>query len=148
MRHSITLFLVMLLPVIAVAQSYPKSPMVVIGGEEAATPVATDNSPKPADALANFPQQAITQVGDEKIAQAAPTAPSKLWPRNTLQIFMPRCTALKEPFIEPCRCVITKLMNAMPHDEFLKKSEEGSIEQDPRLIQIRNECATAPQRKD
>jgi hypothetical protein len=50
--------------------------------------------------------------------------------------------------VVPCTCTITKLMVAMPHDEFLKKSEDGTIEQDQRLINIRSECATAPQRKE
>ena len=61
---------------------------------------------------------------------------------------MPACTSLRPQFVVPCTCVITRLMVEMPHDEFLKKSEEGSIEQDPRLMRIRSECATAPQKKD
>ena len=134
---------------LALAQSYAQAPMLVVGGEtpkpDVAEQPATD---KPIDALSNFPEQAITHIGDAKPEKPAAPAVSKLWPRDTVQIFMPRCTALKQPFIAPCNCVITKLMAAIPHDEFLKKSEDGSIEQDPRLIQIRTDCATAPQRKE
>ena len=82
----------------------------------------------------------------------SPTPPanpiSKLWPRDTVQLFMPSCTGLRPQFVVPCGCVIGKLMTQMPHDEFLAKSEAGTIEQDPRLIQIRTDCATAPQKKD
>ena len=148
---------------LAVAQSYSKSPMVIVG-DEALAPVA---APTVTNATSNFPEQALSRVGEnsnpDNAVNAAsatnpesqkPSAPataaliSKLWPRDTLQIFMPRCTALKVPFIIPCQCVITKLMGAMGHDEFLKKSEDGTIEQDPRLMQIRTECATTPQRRD
>jgi hypothetical protein len=73
---------------------------------------------------------------------------SKLCPRDTISIFLPPCTGLRPQFIVPCTCVITKLMMAMGHDEFLAKSEAGSIESDPRLIRIRQDCATAPQRKE
>lgn len=169
MRLFIFLFVASFLPILAVAQSYSKSPMVVIGGEAPAPVTAAAAPEKPANALTNFPEQAITQVGtnsnpDKALIgvqssakapdNASPTAPassppvSKLWPRDTIQIFMPRCTSLKVPFVAPCRCVINKLMSTMGHDEFLKKSEDNTIEQDPRLIQIRNECAAAPQRKE
>lgn len=72
---------------------------------------------------------------------ASPANPvDKLWPRNSIQLFLPSCTGLKPQFVVPCTCIITKLMVAMPHDEFLKKSEDGTLEQDPRLVTIRNQC--------
>ncbi|MBX9725971.1 MAG: hypothetical protein K2X09_01790, partial [Rickettsiales bacterium] len=135
----------------------------------------------PAAAFPNFPEVAITRVGENTTGQqvavpptpASPTSPaaagtsappanpsnpaapptpaspvSKLWPRNTIEIFIPPCTGLRPQFLVPCTCVITKLMVEMPHDEFLAKSEAGTIEQDPRLIRIRSDCATAPQKKE
>ncbi len=66
-----------------------------------------------------------------------------------MRIFMPACVGYHPvQLAKPCACVITKLVAAMPHDEFLAKSESGLIESDPRLLTIRQECATAPVRKD
>jgi len=83
---------------------------------------------------------------------ASPTPPaspiSKLWPRDTVEVFLPSCTGLRPQYVIPCTCVITQLMLQMPHDEFLAKSADGTIEQDPRLIRIRTDCATSPTKKD
>ncbi len=171
MRHFIIVLLVGCLPTLAVAQPYSQAPMVIVGGKQTAAPAVvaapagttSNTATTPADALANFPAQAITSVGTNSSPQKLPTTPaaapakaitpatnetvSKLWPSDTRKIFMPRCTSLKAQFIEPCSCVITKLMTAMTHDEFLKKSGDGTIEKDQRLIQIRRDCATAPKRK-
>lgn len=168
MRHFISAVIFSLLPMVAMAQSYSQAPMLVVGDSQptpASTAAPADASPSDkAGALASFPENAVTKIGDvaspskETTGAVKPVADvpanaeaeaeeSKLWPKNTLEIFMPRCTGLKLPFVGPCRCVMTKLMSAMPHNEFLKKSKDGTIEQDSRLISIRKECATAPQRK-
>jgi len=156
---------------------------MVVVGEGAAPRIAPVAAPtrNPDAAFPNFPEIAITRVGENTSGQhvdvpatppspptpqaanaagspqtpanpAAPSAPkspvSKLWPRDTVEIFIPPCTGLRPQFLVPCTCVITKLMVEMPHDEFLAKSENKSIEQDPRLIRIRRDCATAPQKKE
>jgi len=86
------------------------------------------------------------------IAPASPAAPAspinKLWPRDTVQIFLPACAGFHVELVPACTCVISNLMLKMPHDEFLAKSENNTIEQDPRLIQIRQECVSAPRRKE
>ncbi len=140
------------------AQSYSAAPMVVYG-EGSAQATSADDSvrelgqatmgetiTKPAAAPA-APQAAAPEAVPGTTAPASPPSPvtpanpvDKLWPRNTIQLFLPSCTGLKPQFLPPCTCVITKLMIVMPHDEFLKKSEDGTLEQDPRLISIRNQC--------
>lgn len=101
-------------------------------------------APSPAAAGSSAPQTPANPA-----SPASPKSPvSKLWPRDTVQIFVPPCTGLRPQFVIPCTCVITRLMVAMPHDEFLAKSEAGTIEQDPRLQRIRQDCATAPQKKE
>ena len=140
------------------AQTYSAAPMVVYG-EGSAQPTNADDTvrelgqatmgetvTKPGTAPA-APQAAAPQAVPSAAAPANPPAPvapanpvDKLWPRNTIQLFLPSCTGLKPQFLPPCTCVITKLMIVMPHDEFLKKSEDGTLEQDPRLISIRNQC--------
>lgn len=162
----------------AIAQTYSNAPMVVVGEGAPTNTPAPASAPVPGAGFPNFPENAITRVGENTMGQhldapanpAAPTAPatgttpaspanpaspasppspvSKLWPKDTIKIFMPPCTGLKVQYVPPCTCVITQLMVQMPHDEFLKKSEDGTLEQDPRLMKIRTDCATAPAKKD
>lgn len=184
MRCVYTAIFSIVLPVAALAQSYSSAPMVVVS-EGNSKPASSAAAPAPTrDAAAdfpNFPETAITRVGENTTGQhvdapptpASPASPAaaasakspegatapaspavppspitKLWPRDTVQIFLPPCTGLRPQFVVPCTCVITKLMLAMGHDEFLKESENGTIEQDPRLIKIRTDCATAPKQKE
>ncbi len=184
MRLSLTFVIAGVLPLIALAQNHSNAPILVVGesARPKTTPTANAASVRdPAAAFPNFPEVAITRVGETTSGQhvdapqnpAAPAAPaavaggvapvtptnptappapaspvSKLWPRNTIEIFIPPCTGLRPQFFVPCTCVITRLMVEMPHDEFLAKSENNTIEQDPRLIRIRRDCATAPQKKE
>lgn len=145
------------------AQSYSTAPMLIFNDEDSKPTAGVTTSPD--DRLREFGQQTmgetITKPGSPPIAPQAleptaapaetkpaiaptPAAPAnpvdKLWPRNTIELFLPSCTGLKPRFVVPCTCIIAKLMIAMPHDEFLKKSEDGTLEQDPRLITIRNQC--------
>ncbi len=121
----------------------------------------------------SFPESAITRIGQNTTGQyddtpatppspvspATPNAPapqtpnsptpppspiSKLWPRDTVPIFLQSCTNYHPELIAPCTCVITKLMAQMPHDEFLQLDANGTIEQDPRVITIRQQCVGAP----
>ncbi|MDX2094609.1 MAG: hypothetical protein SFW64_01520 [Alphaproteobacteria bacterium] len=179
MRTLFLLLSALLAPLAVAAQPYSNAPMVIVG--EGAPPPAATPPRDPAAAFPNFPEVAITRVGEATTGQhveppatpaspatpaalppaSAPVAPgnpasppvpkspvSKLWPRDTLEIFLPPCTGLRPQFVAPCTCVISRLMLAMPHDEFLAKSETNTIEQDPRLIRIRRDCATAPKKKD
>lgn len=191
MRTPFLIATLVLLPLIAVAQTYSDAPIVIMG-EGAPKPTAATNATVAANAApaagtaasglpVNFPEMAITQIGENTMGQhvdtpAAPPAPAspppapnaaspvppanpasptppanpvnKLWPKDTVETFMPSCTNLHVEYVKPCLCVITSLMMQMPHDEFLAKSEAGTIEQDPRLSKIRMDCITAPQRKD
>ena len=186
MLRLLTLTFTLMVPLMAHGQLHSSAPMLVVGEGAPVKPAASAASvPAPAAgpvaAFPNFPEAAITRVGEKTNTEhvdaptsppspaapasaagtsapanpATPSAPiapkspiSKLWPRDTIQIFLPPCTGLRPQFVVPCTCVITKLMLEMPHDEFLAKSETGTIEQDPRLIRIRHDCATAPQKKE
>lgn len=132
---------------------FPNFPEIAITrvGEKSNTehvdPPANPPSPSaPAAAASGASTPATPANPASPIAPKSPV--SKLWPRDTVQIFVPPCTGLRPQFVIPCTCVITKLMVAMPHDEFLAKSEAGTIEQDPRLQRIRQDCAAAPQKKE
>jgi hypothetical protein len=129
--------------------NFPKNAITRVGNNTTGQLVdapANPESPKNPENPASPPAPPTPE------APTSPTPPpnpvSKLWPRDTIAIFLPSCTGFRPQFIAPCTCVITKLMAAMPHDEFLKMSEAGTIEQDPRLIRIRTDCASAPQKKE
>jgi hypothetical protein len=85
-------------------------------------------------------------------APAVPPAPAspaaKLWPRDTVPIFMKSCVGFHVELVAACSCTITNLIGAMPHDEFLALSANGGIEQDARLLKIRQQCVAAPRRKE
>lgn len=75
-------------------------------------------------------------------APASPTPPaSKLWPADTVPIFLRSCVGYQPKLIIPCKCVIGRLMVEIPHDEFLLLTAKGTIEQDQRLRIIRSQCA-------
>jgi hypothetical protein len=129
--------------------TFPKQAITNVGeatgGERVDTP-ANPASPKPP---AN---PAASNTPANPNAPASPASPvnpvSKLWPRDTVPIFMTACVGFHSQKIRPCSCVITRLMVAMPHDEFLVKSENDTLEKDERLLRIRQDCATAPAKKD
>lgn len=74
-----------------------------------------------------------------------PAAPSnavdKLWPADTVPIFMQACVGYQPKLVVPCNCVIGNLMLEMPHDEFLRLTAQNTIENDIRLKNIRVKCA-------
>lgn len=168
--------LALALPIITSAQTYSNTPIIISSDAEEDKPGAV-----PGAGFPNFPENAITRVGENTTGQHvdapanppnpavpenpsagkapesptnpnSPTPPanpvSKLWPNNTVEIFLPACINFHPQLVVPCTCVITKLMVEMPHDEFLKKSEDGTIEQDSRLTRIRTECATTPKQRE
>ena len=120
----------------------------------AAQNTAGNTNPVPATPPSPPSPTAPTGIAAEKapIAPASPPSPespvSKLWPRDTVPIFVKSCVGFHVELIPACSCVITELMASMPHDEFLKLSESGAIEADPRLKRARYDCVAAPARKD
>lgn len=79
----------------------------------------------------------------------APESPAgKLWPKDTVPIFVKSCIGFHVQLIPACTCVITQLMATIPHDEFLKLSETDKIDSDPRYTKARQDCATAPEREE
>ncbi len=160
------LLIAMLTSTAAFAQS--DNSMLVVGGPKDTRPASEIEHER---VLNNFPEWAVTRVGaatggtDQDIAPtpAAPTTPSagstpavapapatpaapasataKLWPVDTVPIFMKSCVNFQPKLVVPCNCVIGRLMLAMPHDEFIKLTAQGTVEQDPRLQNILTECA-------
>lgn len=175
--HRIAIALVFL-PFFAVASPTPPAPILVDEAPATAAPAASPATKPQGPLVLNFPEAAVTRIGentsgeyndapaDAPHAPAAPAAPpastpstppspasppspiSKLWPRDTIPIFLRSCTGFHPELVPPCTCVITNLMDQMGHDEFLKLSEANTIEQDARLIAIRQQCVTAPKRKE
>lgn len=114
-------------------------------GQPSSTPPANPAAPPTA------PTSEAPAAPANAQAPSVPDAPTpvvdKLWPRDTVEIFLPSCTGFHPELVAACTCVITRLMLAMPHDEFLAKSEAGTIEQDQRLMTIRRDCVGTPQRR-
>ncbi len=160
--------LLLTLPLVAFAQSTGSAPMVMVSQGKV---LATAKPVTPQVYTPDFPDWAITQVGqatggnntdqpdaapqapqaptapqpDTAAAPATPATPpspvSKLWPRDTVPIFVRSCVGFHIELLPACTCVINKLMGEMPHDEFLELSQRGTIEQDTRLQTIRQQCA-------
>lgn len=164
------LFIVSLFPLMAFAQD-ASAPMLVVDETKPPTSLAVQK-----DLMDQFPEWAVTNLaknttGQTEAVPASPPAPSapaatpptnpkapsapaapespvsKLWPVDTVPIFMPPCVGLHPELIAPCKCTITELMLQMPHDEFLRLSLDGSIEQDARLSAIRYRCVGTPRKK-
>ena len=142
--------------------------MLVIGGAKDPRPASAIEQER---VMQQFPDWAVTRAGavtggydqDVPTAPAAPASPSteatpkspptpaipsapanpanKLWPADTVPIFMKSCVSYQPKLVVPCSCIIHKLMTAMPHDEFLKLTAAGTVEDDIRLQNIRVECA-------
>ena len=129
--------------------NFPENAVTRVGenttGQHVDAPTNPANPPTPAN-------PAAASGAETPANPASPTPPanpiSTLWPRNTVEIFMPSCAGFHVELVKPCLCVITRLMTTMPHDEFLKESEKGTLESDPRLLTIRTDCATAPKQKE
>ena len=180
MKHLLALLAFTMLPLAALAQTGPNVPVIIVeqGNQLTTQPDPAIARPVPGGGFANFPDIAVTRIGENTTGQhvdappaasappaapaAAPNAPApatpaapasptppvaKLWPRDTVSIFMPSCVGFYAQFAQPCMCVITKLMATMPHDEFLRESNAGTIESDPRVTTIRTDCASAPKQK-
>lgn len=143
--------------------------MLVVGGSQPAPRPASEIEQE--RVMQQFPEWAVTRAGaatagtdkDTPAAPAAPAAPgaqaapaspaspaapaapanpaSKLWPADTVPIFMKSCVNFQPKLVVPCNCVIGKMMLAMPHDEFLALTAKGTIEQDVRVKNIRTACA-------
>lgn len=108
-----------------------------------ATGASTTNAPAPSPTLpsaaTNAPAAPTTN------APATPASPiDKLWPIDTVPIFMTSCVGYQPKLYAPCKCVIGRLMTEMPHDEFLQLSVTDAIERDPRLRAIRLQCVGTP----
>lgn len=100
----------------------------------------------------NAPQAPNAQNPSNAAAPTAPASPAsptdKLWPIDTIPIFMKSCMGFHIELAAPCKCVITNLMVEMPHDEFLRLSADGSIEKDQRLTNIRYRCLGTPEKQE
>ena len=109
----------------------------------AATSAAWAQSSPNLPAQPAAPKQANIPVNPE--SPPSPKSPlAKLWPADTVPVFVLACAQFHKELIAPCKCTITKLMTAMPHDEFLALSAENVIEQDQRYLNSRRACIGTP----
>lgn len=151
------LFIALLIPVAAMASSYSNAPLLVVKPEQEAAPVQTYSiapaTPAPAPATpprVTAPQPPKPDKPERPESHAIESTAvqySKLWPRDSVPIFMTRCTKFHTEAVKPCSCIITRVMTEMTHDEFMKISESGNVEKDARLLAIRTDCLSkiAPQ---
>lgn len=133
-------------PAQAITANFPAWAVTSVGQN------STGGNPVPAAPAApgNAPVSAQPINPAASAAPTAPTAPTspvnKLWPIDTVPIFMRSCMGFHVELAAPCKCIIVNLMTQMPHDEFLKLSAAGTIESDPRLSAIRYQCLGSPNR--
>ena len=78
----------------------------------------------------------------EPASPASPKSPA-LWPKDTVPVFMTSCTKFHVELVEPCSCIITKVVTQFTHDEFLKIDAANELSSDPKMQKIRQECVDA-----
>ncbi len=166
MRFLSTLILLGLLPLATLAQSRLNAPLIAVGdgavltrqpAAAEATPAATpeENTTEDKTASPARPERPASPPRPEHPARPAsppspesPGRPAKLWPRDTIPIFVTACSHLNIDKIPTCRCIINGLMVQMTHDEFLRLNEAHLMEADTRYITLRENCvAQAKQSK-
>lgn len=114
---------------------------IAIAGDKAADEFPAPDAPKAPEA----PKPTAPQ---SPANPASPPSPiSKLWPRDTVPIFVTSCSKLRRETLNPCRCIINRLMQKMMHDEFIRLSEANQIDIDPRYLTIRQDCVSEGQRE-
>jgi len=71
-------------------------------------------------------------------------AHAKLWPADTVPLFVLACAQFHKELVGPCKCTISNLMATMPHDEFLKLSAENRMADNQKYLNIRRKCIGTP----
>lgn len=137
MRQILSLFVV-LFPLMAAAQTYSNSPMLIVTpSEDSEVPAEKPAAPaKPAPATASTASEAAAV----QPAAGGTEAPSKFWPKDTVPIFMTSCTKFHTERVDACGCIINSIMKQFGHDEFLKIDAANELQSNPRMQQIRQEC--------
>lgn len=136
------------MPPVAYTPDFPEWAVTKVGENSAGNHNPIPGAPvNPATA----PQAPAAQEAPTSAAPASPESPasplSKLWPIDTIPIFMKSCMGFHIELAAPCKCIIVNLMTEMPHDQFIRLSADGSIEQDQRLNAIRYRCLGTPDRE-
>lgn len=148
MRSIFSCICLVVFPLTAMAQSYSNAPMLVVTPQT----IAAEQTPPAAVVAAIAPSAAApataTPAATAPAASTTATAPtttasSTLWPRDTVPIFMTSCTKLKVELVDPCSCIITKVMEKFTHDEFLKMDTAGTLNSDSKMQDIRKQCVDA-----
>ena len=123
----------------------PGDAAVAAAGNATANQIAPNTTPAAPASPAAAP---AAPTAAASASPASPPAPvSKLWPRDTVPIFMTSCTRLHSELFIPCRCIIDKLMAQMQHDEFMRLSDGSLIDSDPRFLAIRDQCIAVPKQR-
>jgi hypothetical protein len=157
MRFLSTLILLALLPLATLAESRLHAPLVAVGDgsvltrqkltqaaptslpEETTIPEKTTSPPRP-ERPSSPPRPESPPRPASPPSPESPERPTKLWPRDTIPIFVTACSHLNADKMPPCRCIINGLMTQMMHDEFLRLSQAHLIETDTRYITLRENC--------
>ena len=137
MRRIFSIFMILSLPTFAVAQTYSNSPIMVI------TPDSSNPKPPPEPAAPANPPSPPNPPQPSAPATPISSMPATLWPKDTVPIFMTSCTKFHVELIDPCSCIITKVVTQFRHDEFMRLDSSGELTSNPKMQQIRQECVNA-----
>ncbi len=145
------------LPAIAQVREHYDAPLLAVGGDRPAPAAPATTQPTTDASSANSmeapkapeaPAPSKPSVIKLPVAPASPVPPvSKLWPRDTIPLFVTSCSKLHRELLNPCRCIIDGLMEKMLHDEFLRLSDANQIDIDPRYLTVREQCVMAAKQK-
>jgi hypothetical protein len=129
----------------AITQSFPAWAVSKAGADTSGQGAAIPAAPASPESAAIPAAPAFPPSAGAPQPPAAPSSPlNRLWPRDTVPIFMRSCTGLHIELIPACQCVISKMMLSMPHDEFLTLSAGNRLDSDPRILAIRQGCLGTP----
>jgi hypothetical protein len=132
----------------AIMMQFPKEAITELGEKSG----GVENAPAAPQAPQSPAAAASATTPETPATPAVPKAPAnpidKLWPKDTVPIFVRACAQFHVELVPPCTCIITELMLTMPHDEFMRLSAEQKIESDSRYTSIRERCLATPRRKE
>jgi hypothetical protein len=149
MKRIVSLLLIVAFPAFVLASNYSNAPLIAVGDGSVMT---RQKSPAVAPATHNetlhtTPVAPNALQDPKQESPATPPAPettdspiSRLWPRDTVPIFVTSCSHLNPQAMAPCRCIITEVMASMMHDEFMRLSDAKLIESDSRYLAARERC--------
>lgn len=132
--------LIAALPLLAHAE-YSRAPLLVVKPEPVRPAVDESlrpTAPTPAPVAPEAPK--VESPAKPEASEHPPSPFAKLWPKDTVPIFVTRCTRFHLEMLKPCVCIITNVMTSIPHNEFMELNAKNTMETDPRIVAIQQKC--------